>query len=186
MIALEGMIMKKILVMAFAVMFVVLVGASAQATFWVPTASGIVDVNYGWATGGGTFAIFDDTDLGLTGSHLTLNTPGDTIFFLPSGSAWGLWRDTDANLLPDVYTGFSLLDSNTFQLAWQSAPGVAWQPSTDYTEFSPGTYNVLWGSDASLGQIDAVPSAVPIPPSAIMLISGFLGLVGVRRMRRDS
>jgi len=193
--------MKKILVMAFAAMLLVLVGASAQATYWVPTLSGDDDVNYVSFTGGGTFAIFDNdfifdaTSFGATassGNYLSLvPTLGfETIYFSQVSSDWELRYDPSSSS-----ADFTLTGDNTFQLAWcpfeipTGATSDVWYLNTGYVG-NDGVYSVLWGNPApgssSIIQIDAVPSAVPIPPSAIMLFSGILGLFGVGRMRRDS
>ncbi len=67
--------------------------------------------------------------------------------------------------------------------------GGDWYADTGFSKNSFGHYIVSWNiynnAAVSLYQSDAVPSVVPIPPSAIMLFSGILGLFGVRRMRRD-
>ena len=180
--------MKKILVMAFAVMMLVLVGASAQASLWVPTESGSVDIGYLMLppTTTGAFAIFDDgSSLGSTSDpHLLLSSSGDTISFASAsnGSDWNLTSDETSNHL-------TLSGSNTFQLAWQPVSGGDWYADTGFSKNSFGHYIVSWNiynnAAVSLYQSDAVPSVVPIPPSAIMLFSGILGLFGVRRMRRD-
>jgi opacity protein-like surface antigen len=184
--------MKKIVVMVFAAMLLVLAAGSAQAAFWVPTESGVIDVNYLTNTGNGTYAIFDDSStLDTSDSHLELNSTADTIFFVPSGTDWQLWRDTDDNQVPDANTGFSLSASNTFQLAWMPLGAAAWYTDTSYAYLSPGVYQISWtnvgsSQSSSITQIDAVPSAVPVPPSVVMFFTGLLGLVSARRMRRDS
>lgn len=189
--------MKKLLMMAVMAMLLVLVGASVQASYWTPTPSGDLDVNYVAFTGGGTYAIFDNSfTLNATansGEYLPLVSTGDTIFFVPNGSDWQLWRDANSDTIPETNTGFVLSNSSTFQLAWNpsGSVGSVWYADTSFSELASGVYTVSWDnvgaqqSSSSLIQIDAVPSAVPVPPSAIMLFSGILGLFGVRRMRRD-
>ena len=177
-------------------MLVVWIAGSAQASYWTPTLSGNDDVNYVTFTGGGTFAIFDGsftldaTAAASSGNYLQLIpdsvTGYETIHFSENSSGnWELRYNTGSTN-PD----FTLTGSNTFQLAWQPTSGSDWYADTGCLG-SDGVYKVLWNnvgslpSSSSVIQIDAVPSAVPIPPSAIMLFSGILGLFGVRRMRRD-
>ena len=174
--------MKKILmVMALAMVLVWGVGVKgADATIWQPTVSGEIDVNY--IGSGAQFAIFDDSDLALTGSKLVM-TGGplgvsDTIGF--SLNANGVDYDLALN---GAASGFTLTSSNMFQVAWLDSNDV-WKIDTSYSTDGKVS-KIFWnyGTDsATLFQIDAKP--VPVPAAAWLLGSGLLGLIGIRRRKK--
>ncbi|OPX19259.1 MAG: hypothetical protein BZ151_10220 [Desulfobacca sp. 4484_104] len=177
--------MKKILTTLLAVLLIVCAAGFAQATYWVPTESGEIDVNYLTYTGSGTYAIFDDSsNLDGSDSHLVLSSSADTIYFVQNGSNWDLNSTTTGNNL-------TLSNSATFQVAWMPAGETSWYIDTSYTYLSPGVYQLNWtgvdrpSQSSSIVQIDAEPSSVPIPASAVILFTGLLGLFGVRRIRRN-
>lgn len=177
--------MKKILATMLTVLLVVCAAGFAQATYWVPTESGEIDVNYLTYTGSGTYAIFDDSSsLAAGDAHLALDSAADTIYFVQNGSDWDLSSTKTGNTL-------TLSDSPTFQVAWMPVGESSWYIDTGYTYLSPGVYQLNWDNvgspqqSSSIVQIDAVPSSVPIPPSAVILFTGLLGLFGVRRIRKN-
>jgi len=176
--------MKKIVVTFFALLLVTCLAGYAQATYWLPTESGEVDVNYLTYTGSGSYAIFDDSSsLGTGDDHLVLGSFADTIYFVQNGSDWDLYSGSVGGS-PDL----TLSGSARFQLAWMPSGESTWYGDTGYTNLSPGVYEVEWtnvGSPPShIVQIDAVPS-IPLPPSDAILFSGLLGIFGVRRFRRN-
>lgn len=175
--------MKKIVVAVFLALVMVWgVGVQkADATYWTPTSSGIINTNYVGSSS--LFAIFDDSDASLTGSYLELSSTFDTLYFMSKGSDWELWRDTTpGDDTPDTYTGFTLTDSPVFQVGWYD--GATWKIDTSYFG-SDGVYQIKWEYDpqvAILYQIDAQP--VPIPGAVWLLGSGLIGLVGIRRKKK--
>ena len=178
--------MKRIItVIVLALMVIWGVGVDqADATYWTPTLSGSIDVNYTAATTG-SFAIFDGSDATLTGSHLDLNA-SDTIYFHQQGS--GNWFLTK-NPVDNGTSLLTLTGSNQFQLGYQCSAAMAWVIDSGYTFLAEGLYKVEWSNlacnpeSASIVQIDAIPSNVPIPGAVWLLGSGLLGLVGIRRKK---
>jgi len=179
--------MRKILVMAFAVMMLVWTAGSAQATFWVPDDGNANYPNYtvlsfDMNTIGGSeiLGMFDDSvtvanGTFTSGQYLSLlpsSSTSVTVAFTYTGSAWTATSGGDS---------ISLGGSNVFQLGFFD--GSDWMTDISYVGGN-SVYTISFDYDDYATQADANP--VPIPPSAIMLFSGILGLFGVRRMRRDS
>ena len=183
--------MKKIVAVVFVVMVMMMmvVGASAQATFWVPDDGNTNYPNYTIFYPSGSFdmnsidgseklGLFDnavDVTASTTPSYLPLlpsTSTSVTVAFAYSGSSWTASSEGNTILLGD---------SNIFQLGFYD--GSNWMTDISYVGGN-SVYTMSFDADNYVTQADANP--VPIPPSAAMLFFGFLGLVGVRRMRRDS
>ncbi len=178
--------MKKILVMAFAMMLVVWVAGvqNAAAAFMDPVTFYVVDDNTG----------SDDDSVTLSFDY-TNWTPGVALQLSTDNSSW------------TTVGGSYAVGANDWQQVWLRVDlGSGFYDTDGNVEFSglevnSGLYNavqVVWDQysvsggptfDISINTIvandDDNVGAVPIPPSAFMLFSGILGLFGVRRMRRD-
>jgi len=181
--------MKKLLVMAFAAMLLVLVGASAQASLWVPDDHNTNYPNYSIGitplnTIDGTeiLGLFDD---GVDNFQNAVNV-GHYLALLPDSSSTSVtvaftWDGTTSAW--SASHGTSTIDlggTNVFQLGFFD--GSNWM--TDISSVGGNSvYTISFATGDYVTQADANP--VPIPPSAIMLFSGLLGFVGIRRVRRD-
>ena len=207
--------MKKILVMAFAVMLLVLVASSAQAAFLPGDnfSQGLQDPVSFWAV--------DDMDE---------NNPHDykavlNIDAIDVGCGYNLqYRYADLGWVDavttsgytvtsiDIFTNKSENDSANHSLygdalykemvwfrLYKSDTDTKTSASLLFKTYEEDEYglNLFDGLDIDWNcgtiRLDIVASGdsdnlapVPIPPSAAMLFFGLLGLFGVRRMRRDS
>ena len=183
--------MKKILVMAFAVMMLVWVAGSAQANF----TQSLNPVSI-WAVD-----CFD----ALSGSAgqdgeviLAAGSVGGTLQYSLDQITWaGFNADGTATI-----SGMDTCKEEVF-LQFKDTSGVLYNSGTLTFIGDPGSccslpvYSAVlieWDTNLSTDLSFLSTSAsggcdklapVPIPPSAAMLFFGFLGLVGVRRMRRD-
>ena len=149
--------------------FVVPVQA-APVTVWLPTESGEIDVNTLYL-GDFDLAIFDvdDTDFSFP---FQLAKPGDTVFFNQVGSDWELTSSQTSNTI-------TLEDSFHFILALDD--NGTWVGSTDFAKIAFGIFNVSWGAERQLIIIDAQP--VPLPASILLLATGVLAFIGIRRRK---
>ena len=183
--------MKKILVMAFAVMLLVLVGASAQASFvqiMNPVSIWAVDC-YDAGNGGAG----QDGEVVL--AALTFSTGSSTLQYSLNQTVWNLFDDNGTTIsmtsckdevffrLNDGSDDYDYSATLTFMGSPGACCGLPVYNSVTMNWGDSGTTKLVFMSTS--GGCDKL-APVPIPPSAAMLFFGLLGLFGVRRMRRDS
>ncbi len=181
--------MKKILVMAFAALLLVWVAGvqNAAAAYMDPVTFYVVDDDSGsnddsvtlsfnytsWQPGAQLQISTDITDLNSwanAGASVTIAASNwQQVWLRVTG---GMINDTDGDVV------FSGLEANS---GLYNAVQVVWAHYTlpGGSTFDINVSTIVANDDDNVG-------AVPVPPSAIMLFTGLLGLVGVRRMRRDS
>ena len=141
---------------------------AAPVTVWFPTESGQIDVNF---IGELDIAIFDDDDSGYA-NPLRLADIADTITFNMVGNDWVLESTQTGNSI-------TLVDSSYFVIAQDL--GIGWIGSTEFEKLAFGIYNVNWGTNNQIKVIDAQP--VPLPASVLLLGTGLLGFLGLRRRK---
>lgn len=144
------------------------------ATVWMPTDS---DMNV-TGTQGGTVAIFDESDTGLTGSKLELAN-NDRVDFNLSGSDYVL-----TNMAGDDIT---LTGDNRFRLGFREDGGSTWTDEATWFDSGNNVMDILFGSfpgPASGRSMVADVSAVPLPAPLLLLASGLFGLATVAKRGR--
>jgi hypothetical protein len=167
--------MKKTVLSLIASFLIIAFVIPAQAaTIYAPTPSGEIDINFLVMDDINTFAIFDDDDATFD-NPLILAPVADTISLMQNGNDWDLVSTETGNTL-------TLTDSSQFMLAMLPQMAAMWEGNTSEDELAFGIYEVKWEDrKITISMIDAVP-AVPLPASFLLLGSGFIGLVGFRRM----
>jgi len=185
--------MKKILVMAFAAMLLVLVGGSAQASLIqsldMDTVSiWAVDCYNGSGPGQDNSVVLDSNFYGQ-GATLQYNDGEGWIPVAANGTI-------SLNMIECKKEVFFRLAENPGNVTYDYSAALTFSGGSDSQCCSLDVYNSVfmdWGGD--VGQVELTfistkgcdkVAPVPVPPSAIMLFSGLLGLVGVRRVRKDS
>ncbi len=202
--------MKKILVLAMALLLVGLVGAASAVEnfFFVYT---IDDFNYYNIQFNGQRAIVENFENGQ------INTPGLTITEVGGAGLYQLGYyqnivDKDVNLPDGRYQVFNYDSMNGFggwfDLANPGGPGssIDVYVGANYVGNIPNTYvGQFWGFFSNIGPFSAVtfvegPGSnqetynivdlaicpVPVPGSLLLLGSGVLGLVGIGLRRKSS
>lgn len=159
-------------------------------------------LSFGASTTSLSFVMTGASDLGggnysFTGGSIDI-VSSDTSFF-PTGTTllsgnWDTSQVVSLYTLPDgttkiVFGAFN--DSKNEMLLYKLGIGDYKYDNTLISGFTGGLnlqFKVPVGQACSsaIYSGDVTNSNVPIPGAAIMLFSGLLGLVGVRRMRRDS
>jgi hypothetical protein len=144
------------------------------ATVFAPTDG---DVNFLFATlGGGTLAMFDDTDLSFEGSSLTINAP-EIIGFTGPVNANQDFIATGTNGTLD------LIGSDKFILGLNINGN--WLADSGAVSLGANAYQVSFSNNGTLVSVDVrVVPAVPVPAAVWLFGSGLLGLVGIARKAR--
>jgi hypothetical protein len=162
-------------------------GNAMGATIWEPTdVSGTGNVNIIQAgpvsIGGGTLALFEDTDALLAVNALVLGAIGGVFEFTDNNDG----SFAVASYVNDVFQDKILMDGDEFILAvdWglgyvadSSATQNAQDPSSWLLEFDDGK-----NGGVSLA-VDLQP--VPLPAAAWLFGSALLGMVGLARRRQS-
>jgi len=183
--------MKKMVVMAFAAMLLVWAAGSAQANFiqsldpvsiWAvdcfdassgsPGQDGKVILAAGSINGTLAYSL-NQTDWvnfsGGTAEISNMNSCKEEVFLHFTDISGAVYDSGTLTFIGDPGSCCSLPVYNMVSIDWASGAET--------------TLSFL--STSASGGCDKL-APVPVPPSAIMLFSGLLGLVGVRRMRKDS
>jgi hypothetical protein len=149
-------------------------GSANAATIFAPTDG---DVNFLFATlGGGTLAMFDDTDQSYLGPNLTINAPEIIGFTGP------------VNVNNDyIATGTSgtldLIGGDEFILGLNM--GGTWLTDTSVVSLGANSYQVGFNNAGTLVTVDVrIIPAVPVPAAVWLFGSGLLGLVGIARRKK--
>lgn len=155
-------------------------------TVWEPASNTVQAIDFSNLFGGDTsaiFAIFDDSDAGLNGSHLLLDSVdgngADTVSVANVGGG---------NVQFSAEGGSITFAGSAFRVAASFDGGTNWVGDTGYEFVSGDTYNVGFippvledGLVASkvMTLIDVVP--VPEPETFLLMALGMLALLGLRR-----
>ncbi len=155
------------------VVSILTVGRVDAATVFAPTDG---DVNFLIATlGGGTLAMFDDTDQSYAGPSLTISAPEIIGFTGP------------VNTNDFIATGLSgtlnLIGSDQFILGLDTGGGN-WITDTSVVSVGDNAYQVSFDNAGTLTEVDVrIIPAIPVPAAVWLFGSGLLGLVGVARRK---
>lgn len=123
--------------------------------------------------GGGTLAIFDDSDTGFSGPYLEIDVPSVASFSGPVGMDYTVTNST--------FDSLTLTGSANFLLALDSGSG--WMMPTAVTPLGASAYTVSF-DEASVLITDISAATIPVPAAAWLFASGLIGLVGVARRSR--
>ena len=203
--------MKKLGIFALASIMVMGLAISAQATLIInnsaePTLWSIID---GWTglslnqndlqnatalgtLSAGSYAIVDYAK--YAGFSQTIDVPSGNLLNLTSGNV-----NTPSNIPFSEVASFGFSDTSsgggTRTTVNQNPPNQSYGFIFNLGQFNPafaGQYVVAFedGAGCRYGDSDyndlvAHVSTVPVPPSALLLGSGLLGIIGVRRLRKS-
>ena len=149
-------------------------GTANAATVFAPTDG---DVNFLFATlGGGTLAMFDDTDQLYQGLNLTISTP-EIVGFTGPVNANSDYIATGLN------GSLNLIGSDQFILGLDIGGGN-WISDTAVVSVGANAFQVSFDNNGTLVTVDV--QIIPVPPAVWLFGSGLLGLVGIARRRKTA
>ena len=146
-------------------------GTANAATIFAPTDG---DVNFIFATlGGGTLAMFDDTDQSYVGANLTISTPEIVGFTGPINANNDFFATGTNGVL-------NLIGSDQFILGLDTGGGN-WIADSSVVSVGANAFQVSFDNNGTLVTVDV--QIIPVPPAVWLFGSGLLGLVGIARRR---
>jgi hypothetical protein len=149
-------------------------GSAHAATIFAPTDG---DLNFMFGSlGGGTLAMFDDSDQSYLGLNLVVDVPGIVGIAGPFANNDHIASNTNGSL--------TLTGSDQFILGLNI--GGNWLADTSVVSIGANAYQVSFDNAGTLVQVDVRIVAPPVPvPAAVWLFgSGLLGLVGIARRKK--
>ena len=147
-------------------------GTANAATVFAPTDG---DVNFLFATlGGGTLAMFDDTDQSYVGAKLTISTPEIVGFTGPINANNDFFATGTNGVL-------NLIGSSQFILGLDTGGGN-WIADSSVVSVGANAFQVSFDNNGTLVTVDV--QIIPVPPAVWLFGSGLLGLVGIARRRK--
>ena len=157
-------------------------------TIWAPASTTVQTIDFSNLFGGdksAIFAIFDDTDVSLTGAHLVVDpdTNGaDTIAIADLGGGMYSFTSGEAPVPSITFAG------DTFRIGASFDGGTSWLPDSAFVPIADLTYNVTFTAVGTPG--GAVPEKiltvidvrpVPEPGTVLLMALGLAGLVVLHR-----
>ena len=162
---------KKTVYALMGVVSILTVGKVNAATIFAPTDG---DVNFLFASlGGGTLAMFDDTDQLYQGLNLTISAP-EIVGFTGPVNANNDFFATGTNGTLD------LIGSDQFILGLDTGGGN-WISDTAVVSVGANAFQVSFDNNGTLVTVDV--QIIPVPAAVWLFGSGLLGLVGVARRK---
>jgi hypothetical protein len=148
-------------------------GSANAATIFAPTDA---DVNFLFGSlGGGTLAMFDDSDQGYSGLNLVVDVPGIV-------GITGPFTNND-HIATNGNGTLTLTGSDQFILGLNI--GGTWLTDTSVVSQGANAYQVSFNNAGTVVQVDVrVVSAIPVPAAVWLFGSGLLGLVGIARRKK--
>ena len=145
------------------------------ATVFAPTDG---DVNFLFANlGGGTLAMFDDTDQNYLGSNLTISAP-EIVGFTGPVNANNDFIATGTN------GTLNLIGSDQFILGLDTGGGN-WITDSAVVSVGANAFQVSFDNNGTLVTVDVqIIPPVPVPAAVWLFGSGLIGLVGVARRKK--
>ena len=165
---------KKTVYALMGVVSILTVGRVDAATIFAPTDG---DVNFIFATlGGGTLAMFDDTDQNYLGPNLTISAPEIVGFTGPvNGNSDFIATGINGSL--------NLIGSDQFILGLDTGGGN-WLADSAVVPVGGNAFQVSFGNAGTLVTVDVrITPRIPVPAAVWLFGSGLLGLVGVARRK---
>lgn len=164
--------------------------------------SGVLIVTVAGNSGSNSFGVYDMAATVFAGNHLEIfpnggaNPPPNGQPFtvnIPYAS-YGFYLDGPGGLFLSDPSKIGTADSNSnfafFQNTSLNPPSALF--STYFIGMEDLTQSVIAGREGALGDFNdmvieiSIPSNVPVPPTALLLGTGLLGLVGLRSWRKKA
>lgn len=144
------------------------------ATIFAPTDG---DVNFLFGNlGGGTLAMFDDSDQSYAGDLLYIPVPSIV------GIAGPVNGNNDYIATNSLSNTLLLTGSDNFILGLNV--GGTWLSDSSVQYFGANTFRVFFDNGGSVVQVDVeIMPAVPVPAAVWLFGSGLIGLAGVARRK---
>ena len=150
-----------------------LAGQVNAATVFAPTDA---DVNFLFGSlGGGTLAMFDDSDQSYAGLNLTVDVPGIVGITGPFTNNDHIATNSNGTL--------TLTGSDQFILGLNI--GGNWLTDTAVVSTGANAFQVSFDNSGTLVTVDVqIVPPVPVPAAVWLFGSGLIGLVGVARRKK--